>query len=46
LNLKDGGILNMADIARSLNLKMAESLNMAAFVNLQDGCIFKYGCIF
>jgi hypothetical protein len=26
-----------------LNLKKAESLNMAAFANLQDGCIFKYG---
>jgi hypothetical protein len=43
LNLQVGGILNMADTARRLNLKMAKSLNVAAFVNLQDDRIFKYG---
>jgi hypothetical protein len=32
----------MADTAIYLNVKLAESLSMAAFVNLQDGCIFKY----
>jgi hypothetical protein len=32
--------LNMAVL---LKLRKAESLNMAAFVNLLDCCIFKYG---
>jgi hypothetical protein len=39
-HLQDGGILNMADTVGSLKLKMAESLNMAVFENLQDGCTF------
>jgi hypothetical protein len=32
----------MANSAGSLNSKMAESLNMAAVLKLQDGVIFEY----
>jgi hypothetical protein len=43
MNLQGGGTLNMADTARSLNLNMVESINMAVFVNLKYGGIFKNG---